>query len=343
MVLNMSENGVFKDKSILFLSPSFFGYEVAIKNKLQQLGASVFYIDDRPSNKFITKSLIRIHKNLAQSAISRYYNEIAEKIKEEVFDIVFLLNPEALPLSFLEQCKSRWPNAYYVIYMWDSIKNRKHTLDFLPYCNKVFTFEKSDAEFHGFKFKPLFYLDAYEDIRSDFNKTDDIYDLCFMGTAHSDRYGIAREVRDWCNNQDLKCFFYFYTQGNSLYWFNKLKSKGVMPSLKEVSFKKMSSNDIVKIVSSSKAVLDIQHPKQTGLTMRTMETMGAGKKLVTTNTEVKKYNFYNPQQIQVIDRSSPATDLKISFFKDNECHIPLEQISTYSIGSWITEILCQEF
>jgi hypothetical protein len=333
----MLESENFEGKSILFLSPSFFGYEVAIKNKLVELGAKVFYVDDRPSNGSITKGLIRIYKNLAKDIINKYYYDVAERCADEKFDVIFLLNPEALPLSFLEICKLRWPKAYYVMYMWDSIKNRKHTLDFLPYCNRVFTFERGDAEAYGFKFKPLFYLDAYRDIRD--NPGADEYDLCFMGTAHSDRYGIAREVRDWCEDQGLRCFFYFYIQGLSLYWFNKLKNKGVMPSMAEVSFEKMSFADIVRVVRSSRAVLDIQHPRQTGLTMRTLETLGAGKKLVTTNTEVHGYDFYDERQVRVIDRMKPIDAMDLEFFKDEQCYVPSEKIEYCSIGSWLQEVI----
>jgi hypothetical protein len=333
----MLEEKVFQGKSILFLSPSFFGYEIAIQDKLVELGASVFYVDDRPSNGSITKGLIRVHKNLAKNTIAKYYNTIATKTVQEEFDVVFLLNPEALPLAFLELCKLRWPRAYYVMYMWDSIKNRKHTLEFLPYCDRVFTFERSDAEAYGFKFKPLFYLDAYRGVRD--NPVDDKYDLCFMGTAHSDRYGIAREVRAWCEDRGLRCFFYFYIQGLSLYWFNKLNSKGVMPSMTEVSFEKMSFADIVRVVGSSRAVLDIQHPRQTGLTMRTLETLGAGRKLVTTNAEVRVYDFYNERQVRVIDRLQPSAGLDVEFFSNDRCYVPLEKIEFYSIGCWLQSIM----
>jgi hypothetical protein len=335
--LNMLEDKVFQGKSILFLSPSFFGYEVAIRNKLVELGAKVFYIDDRPSNSSVTKGLIRIHKDLARNTIAKYYEDIAEQTAKDNFDVVFLLNPEALPLAFLELCKLRWPQAYYVMYMWDSIKNRKHTLDFLPYCDRVFTFERGDAEVYGFDFKPLFYLDAYGAVRGQVETYE--YDLCFMGTAHSDRYGIAREVRDWCDSKGLRCFFYFYVQGLGLYWFNKLKSKGVMPSLAEVSFEKMSFADIVRVVGASRAVLDIQHPRQTGLTMRTLETLGAGRRLVTTNGEVRGYDFYDEGQVRVIDRMMPSAGLDVEFFRDDRRYIPLEKIEFCSIRCWLQEVI----
>jgi hypothetical protein len=334
----MLEDKIFQGKSILFLSPSFFGYEVAIRDKLLDLGASVFYIDDRPSNSSITKGLIRIHKDLAKITIAKYYESIAQQTMQDQFDVVFLLNPEALPVAFLDLCKSRWPRAYYVMYMWDSIKNRKHTLEFLPYCDRVFSFDQGDVETYGFGFRPLFYLNAYGAVRQEEVQNYE-YDLCFMGTAHSDRYGIAREVRDWCDDQGLRCFFYFYIQGLGLYWFNKLKSKGAMPSLTEVSFDRMSFDDIVQVVRASRAVLDIQHPRQTGLTMRTLEALGAGRKLVTTNGEVKGYGFYDERQVGVIDRLRPSAGLNVDFFRDDQCYVPLEKIEFCSIGRWLQDII----
>jgi hypothetical protein len=325
-------------KSVLIISPSFFGYEVAVKNKLVEWGAKVKLVDDRPTNSSVTKALIRIHKDLLKAKITEYYDGVAAQTVNEKFDVIFLLNPEALPTSFLDLCKSRWPKAYYVMYMWDSVNNRKHTLDFVPYCDRVFSFDQVDVAAYGFSFRPLFYLDAYGAVRQA-AEPKYRYDLCFMGTAHSDRYPIARDVRDWCQNTGLSCFFYFYVQGKSLYWFNSFKSKGSMPGMNEVSFAKMSAAEIVQVVAASRAVLDIQHPRQTGLTMRTLETLGAGRKLVTTNPKVQGYDFYDSGQVQVIDRSQPSAALNLDFFKDEQCYVPLEKIEAYSIGSWLKEIL----
>ena len=132
LILDMSENKIFTGKSILLVSPVFFGYEAAIKNKLIELGADVTYVDDRPSNNFFTKGIIRVYKKILDDTILKYYAQITSDIADREFDIVFLLNPEAMPLSFLEMCKSRWQKAFFVMYMWDSIQNRKHTLDYVP-------------------------------------------------------------------------------------------------------------------------------------------------------------------------------------------------------------------
>jgi hypothetical protein len=333
----MSENKIFTGKSILLVSPAFFGYETAIKNKLIELGADVSYVDDRPSNNFFTKGIIRVYKKLLDKTISEYYEQVTKDIVDREFDIIFLLNPEAMPLSFLEMCKSRWQNALVVMYMWDSIQNRKNTLDYVPYCDRVLTFDKGDAALHKFDFRPLFYLDLYSAIRQEAAPIK--YDLCFMGTAHSDRYSIVKSVKEWCDANELRCYFYLYMQNKTFYYVNKLTKKNGDPSIEEISFTKRSAAEIVDVVRSSRAVLDIQHFKQTGLTMRTLETVGAGKKLITTNPEVKEYDFYDKDRVMVLDRSNPAESLNLEFFREDDRQVSESVIDGYSIGSWLKDIL----
>ena len=61
----------------------------------------------------------------------------------------------------------------------------------------------------------------------------------------------------------------------------------------------MSQEEIISLISKSKAILDINHPSQVGLTMRTFETLGANKKLITTNENIKIYDFFDKENIDV--------------------------------------------
>ncbi len=330
-------NSFLTGKSILLIAPKFFGYEIAVKDKLVQMGADVTFVDDRHDNTWMVKGIIRLNKKLFESDIEKYYADVTTRIAHKSFDIIFLLNPEALPISFLEMCKAKWRKALYVMYMWDSIKNRKHTLDYVPFCNHVFTFDKDDALEHHFHFKPLFYLDKYADIRHESDPIE--YDICFMGTLHSDRYTIAKEVKDWCEMRGLRCFFYFFMQSRILYYLDRLKSESITPPMGEVSFSKMNTAEVVNVLASSKVVLDIQHPKQTGLTMRTLETIGAGKKLITTNDRIQNYDFYHSKTVRIIDRKNPTQDLNLDFFSNITHKVPERIVNNYSIGAWLTEIV----
>jgi hypothetical protein len=196
---------------------------------------------------------------------------------------------------------------------------------------RVLTFDKGDAALHNFDFRPLFYLDLYSAIRQEAAPIS--YDLCFMGTVHSDRYSIVKGIKEWCDANELRCYFYLYMQNKTFYYVNKLTKKNGNPStalvarfstrrfanaFEEISCTKRSAAEIVDVVRSSRAVLDIQHFKQTGLTMRTLETLGAGKKLITTNPDVREYDFYDEGRVMTIDRSNPAESLNLEFFREDD-------------------------
>ena len=63
-------------KKILFLSANFFGYEKAITNRLQELGAEVDFFNERPSDSILSKGIIRVNKNFYFKKIKSYYQKI---------------------------------------------------------------------------------------------------------------------------------------------------------------------------------------------------------------------------------------------------------------------------
>ena len=103
------------------------------------------------------------------------------------------------------------------------------------------------------------------------------------------------------------------------------------------TFNKIDSSEIAEIINQTRTVLDIQHPKQTGLTMRTIEMLGMNKKLITTNADIKEYDFYNPNNILVIDRKNIVNYrgiLSTPYQKVSE-----EIYEKYSLKNWIYDVL----
>lgn len=83
-------------------------------------------------------------------------------------------------------------------------------------------------------------------------------------------------------------------------------------------------------------MLDIHHPKQIGLTMRSIEILGAGCKLLTTNSAVADYDFYCGNNIFILDREKPKLSKEkiISEYQDVSESI----YSSYSIKRWVSVI-----
>ncbi|MCM5694604.1 MULTISPECIES: hypothetical protein [unclassified Leclercia] len=109
-------------------------------------------------------------------------------------------------------------------------------------------------------------------------------------------------------------------------------------SLEDVSFSSLSKNDVVSVVANSRCILDISHPLQQGLTMRTIETLGAKRKLITTNKNILHYDFYNEDNILVIDESVTTKQIE-SFLQKNYKALTAELYNKYSVSYWVKDFL----
>ena len=318
-------------KSVLFFSPKFFNYENEIKSSLEKLGAKVVWFDDRPSNNAYSKGLIRINKNFLKNKIKNYYDGILAQLAGTKLDYLFFLNPESISSESLSKFKKAFPEAKCILYMWDSFKNRKQNLELLPLFNSKFSFDPQDSVAYGLKMRPLFYINTYT--HKEANKIE--YDFLFVGTAHSDRYIFVKKLSESTSIKQVK--LYFYLSSKLLFVYKKMFEQAFRRvKYKEVSFNSLGHHDIAELMRSSKVVLDINHPKQIGLTMRTLETLGVQRKLITTNKDILNYDLYNKANILVIDRENPVLDP--SFFDTPFEPSAPDLLFKYSIEGWISDI-----
>ena len=79
-------------KRVLMLAPSFFNYEIEIKNQIEKLGANVTYINDDPSHLFLAiKGLIRRMKVETKWMVTLFERHIERRIKDEKYDFIFVI------------------------------------------------------------------------------------------------------------------------------------------------------------------------------------------------------------------------------------------------------------
>lgn len=324
-----------KGKRILFFSAKAFGIPENIVATLEKFGATVDYYDERPANTFAVKALIRLNRNLIASYINMYHNKIICETKDVHYDFIFFIKGESFSEHNLKRLFALHPEAITVIYHWDSIANNRNALNLLPNFDFAYSFDKPDCEKLQIRFLPLFYFDEYKDVAlSDSEKK---YDLLFVGTTHSDRYRFITNIVSQINALGGRCYTYFFFQGRIMFYRAKLQNKEMRNlSLKDVHLKPMSKSQLLDLYRQSRIIVDIQHPKQTGLTLRCMEAIGAKKKLITTNVNIKGYDFYNPNNILVVDRMDPKVDQ--DFLSSEYKELPESIYEKYSISSWVKTI-----
>ena len=323
---------ILQSKKILLFSVSFFNYEKIIGERMKELGAHVDFYDERPSNSIFVKGLIRLKRELYKVQIDKYFKRILGDIKNKRYDYFLLIKGEVVPDFFIEELKALNPNIIMIYYNYDSFKNNPNAQSILKYFDKKFTFDKKDALDYKINFRPLFFSKEYEEINDIHNGFE--YETMFVGTAHTDRYIISEKVKSWCEKNKYRSYTFYYSPSKSVFYFKKRFDKTFKTfDINKITFKSLQHSEIIKLYKKSKAVLDINHPFQTGLTMRTFEALGAGRKLITTNPYVKEYPFYNPQNILVIDRKNVI--LNKDFFETDFVKMDIESLHKMSLDGWI--------
>ncbi|MFM4774583.1 hypothetical protein ACEUD0_01845 [Aeromonas veronii] len=157
-------------KNILLFCPSFFGYDISIKNEMESLGAKVSLFDERPFKSFFGKALLRLNFSwLLKWYIDRYFKKIIYPLVDDL-DLIVLINPESISSDLLKRIKLLNENVKVIVYMWDSFKNKSQASKLIDVSDSFFTFDPVDANNYGLTFLPLFYIPQYEEIRANKEK-----------------------------------------------------------------------------------------------------------------------------------------------------------------------------
>ncbi|WP_253293615.1 sugar transferase [Kineothrix sp. MSJ-39] len=323
-------------KKILFFAPAFFDYENKISKKMKDMGAYVDMYDVRSVTSARDRALLKVFPKIFSPKSLEYYERIISENKEKDYDYILIVKCDMTPESILKKFRDIFPNAKLCLYLWDSIDNIPGVVNKFMYFDTLHSFDPRDCKkYSELKFRPLFYADEFcKEMTTENYK----YDVCFAGTIHSDRYAIIRDVRKIVAEKGLKSYWFCFLQSKFIYYFYKISKKEFIDTnIKDFNFQKIDSKEIADIVDDSRIILDIQHPKQTGLTMRTIEMLGMKKKLITTNDTVKDYDFYNPNNISVVDRKNVKIDDE---FLTTSYEVLSDDIyKKYALQSWILEVL----
>lgn len=326
---------MYNDKNVLFIAPKFFGYESEIIEGFVKLGFTVDYYDERSIEKTYQKALLKINPHIFYFKSKKYYENILLKAQTKKYDYIIFIKCEMIPLNTLRLFRNVFPNTTMNLYLWDSLRNIKGIRKKLSVFNNILSFDRLDCLIEkSIKHRSLFYLDKYKN--NSFNIESYRYDITFIGTVHSDRFKIIQSICTKYNNYHF--FKYMFLQSKFIYIFYKIIKKEFRKSSIDIFvFNKLTSNEISNIVLSSNVILDIQHPKQSGLTMRTIEMLGMQKKIITTNKDIENYDFYRKENILIIDRHNII--IPEDFVKSKYIPINTDIYESYSLNSWILDLL----
>lgn len=320
---------------ILLMAPSFFGYRDRVCHELMHKGHEVDCVDDRPSESITFKSLAKISYSVVDGLIAKYADTLREKIAETNYDLLLFMGGMSFCFTrnqFIPIRKAS--SARFVAYLWDAFGNCERFGACFDLFDSVYSFEPADCERYGLKLRPLFYSGAYGRLplvpEGGFS-----YDACFVGSVHQpSKFETVNSICNDLESRGLKVFRFFFMPSKSVAMLRRTCSSAYRDA--SFRFKPLSAEKVAEIYSQSKTIIDSPQAGQQGLTMRTLETIGARRKLITANPDVEHYDFASRGNVAVWHGVNGMPD---DFFETPYRVLPDEVYRAYSIEAFVEALL----
>ena len=269
----------------------------------------------------IYSSLYRLFTGLK---LKNYYKTqpIIEKYRDKKYDYILIVRPDIFFDSQLLELKKMTPN--FIAYFHDSINNIPRKKDVIQFFDKVYSYEKKDVKDFNLNFITNFiYLNQPIPSISEFDQDT------FTIMSNDYRKETLKNLAHYLNNKSIRNKFLIHT--------DKKPNEG--EKLLTYIHKRKNNAQVLEYLKKTRIIVDIhKFGIKDGLTFRVFESLYLNKKIITTNTDIKNYDFYNPNNIAIISPEEPIT-IPNDFFISPYEKIPNEIYENYLFSNWIKEIL----
>lgn len=316
-------------KKILLLTTSLYGYEEIIINYLKKKNYNVKiinysdrkYVEKRkiknPFLKFFNNVFYRkIGKNLKNLQQANAVNE--DLIKENIkYDYIIKLGMLYLEKSTLKLLKSQ--GKFLICHHWDKIIDEKYFLFERSFFNKISSFSKEDSKKYNLFYLPNFYFKVTNE--KNISIKNDIYTI--MGDIT--RKNFLEELAVLLRKDGIN------------YNFNLVTNQEIKSNLINIG-KGIKLLEVLKNYEESKVILELVRERNKGTsTFRAIECLGLKKKLVTNNKEIVNEDYYNKNNILIINENN--MNIPIEFINSCYQELPKEITEKYYIDNWIDKLL----
>ena len=323
-----------KKPHFLLVMPDYSDFPLLFIDNLEKTGFSCSLITDKVS-KFRYKSLESIknffiknifrNKKYKQNLINNHFlqelNNNLYEIENDL-DYILVIRPDNFPIPFIKNLKKRTKKL--IAYQWDGINKFPEIKNYFQLFDTFFCFEKVESEYN-IKSITNFYFDHNPPLYKEYNmKYPKLY---FVGLYWKNREekinNFIEKVGEF--SVDLSIFIQYFKEPEQ-------KNEKIKYIAHRITFK-----ENLEQVQNSDVLLDFVDPLHEGLSIRFFEALYYRKKIITDNAIVKTYDFYNPNNIFVIENGNYH---QIGQFLREPYHeISKEIIKRYSFSSWIKEII----
>lgn len=320
---------------ICVISYDFWGYDQYIVGALRAKHINAHHIkiadvtyanfSERAANAV---SKIFLNKNLKAEKRQKFVLDSLDTLGHQ--DQILVLNPDTFDLSTLQQirkCSDRL-----ITYLYDSLDRIPVDQNKLNLFDKIFSFDSIDTQRYGFeKLTNYIYLPHIS-----CNIQNPETDLFYITSYDQKRVAFIKLLTK--RLLELQLRFQIMVIGKKS-WKHQFKNLFMaIPENLHIVFsaKKVSHKKLPEYYKNSRVLLDLTRENQYGLSFRIFEAMAMEKKIITDNKIIRNYDFYNPNNILVLNET--CSNLSLSFFESPYEKIPEDVYLKYTLENWTDRV-----
>lgn len=334
-----------RSKKMILVIPLHFDFYKMMVKALEKEGYEIVlcFVIDSPFhytsfsqhlNSFIHKSFF--DKNYKQKLRYNTDNDSLKQALKEVDDVdyVLVLRADLLREDVLDLLKEK--SGQMVAYQWDGLKRFPAVFSTIPKFDRFYVFDEEDYSQYKYRYKNLypssnFYFNHSEAKPTTAHKQK----VFFVGSYLENRMSDIATLVDYFNKRSYELDIRLFNVPSRVR--NKYNYLPIQFIEESVCY-----DELIEVVKESEVVLDFDNSLfHLGLSFRVFEALFYEKKLVTNNWDVKKYDFYHPNNIFVWN-SENLCDLG-SFLHEPTSKIEQHIVQFYSFKTWINRLLHHSF
>lgn len=320
-------------KNLLLFMTDFYGYNEEIISEINNQGYHVTWFLDKLILTQTDRIYGKINRNYIEKKFDKYFEKCLNDIKDRIFDkILIIFGAVFIKERHINLLRKIFPNVPIIYYAWDSVDNFPNIKTLLNLADYSYTFDPEDSIKYNANFLPLFY------VSNDKKSNGFRYDISTIMSFYIEKFDNLDSVlkilpKNISTNIYLKLRdkFYYYR----LLLFERDK---IIKLKKYIKFDSLNREEVINIFKNSKAVIDCPLPNQRGLTMRTFEVLAMNCKLITTNQNIKEYDFYSPDNIFIVDKSIKSIPTN---FLETEFNTKYNISENYSLKNFIKTLISE--
>ena len=312
---------------ITIISYDNWGFNKNIIKALESQGNVVNHIDFHQFKYKYPNLIYRVYNFLLKTFFNKnlktifFGKKIIEKLIEinELQDVIITIKGDFIAPESLLEFKKHGKKS--IAFFNDNVKRCPKIVGVIHCFDKVFSFEKKDCATYNLHFVTNWiYNDTITGIQTNFKYQ--VFNISSKDKINSIFKKLAKEFK----SMNIKTKIIIYDK----------KHKGQNEAIEFIT-KHIPLEEVNDLIQQSQVLLDINRKGQEGLTFRVFESIGLHKKLITTNKDIVNYDFYNPNNILLIDSNNP--NITLDFFEKDYEEIPQDIFYKYTIEGWIDTII----